>query len=189
MTFVPAIRTLLDKRAEKKDNINKEAFSSSGESVLNKIASSSGIIPKRLKILAVGLLLAISGYGYFSFTNLETIFEFTDFLPEDDPVVQTLGLLTDEFGGGFGETTAVVIEGDNLAIVTLNDLSPLSEAKMIRSDFVSNVSHEIRSPLTSIIGFVETLQGPAGDDINKREKFLEIISKEASRMTNLVSDL
>ena len=81
------------------------------------------------------------------------------------------------------------LEGDNLAIVTLNDLSPLSEAKMIRSDFVSNVSHEIRSPLTSIIGFVETLQGPAGDDINKREKFLEIISKEASRMTNLVSDL
>ena len=81
------------------------------------------------------------------------------------------------------------LEGDNLAIVTLNDLSPLSEAKMMRSDFVSNVSHEIRSPLTSIIGFVETLQGPAGDDINKREKFLEIISKEASRMTNLVSDL
>ena len=57
------------------------------------------------------------------------------------------------------------LEGDNLAIVTLNDLSPLSEAKMMRSDFVSNVSHEIRSPLTSIIGFVETLQGPAGDHI------------------------
>ena len=68
------------------------------------------------------------------------------------------------------------LEGRNLAIVTLNDLSPLSEAKMMRSDFVSNVSHEIRSPLTSIIGFVETLQGPAGDDINKREKFLKIIS-------------
>jgi predicted RND superfamily exporter protein len=157
MTFVPAIRTLLDtgrlrwililiapslilRRArkwifQKKDErvvvINKEAFSSSGDSVLNKVAASSGIIPKKLKIFALILLFAISGYGYFSFTNLETIFEFTDFLPEDDPVVQTLGLLTDEFGGGFGETTSVLIEGDDLAtpeahnalIASINNLS------------------------------------------------------------------
>ena len=131
MTFVPAIRTLLDRRAEKKENINVDAFSSSGDSVLNKIAASSGIIPKKLKIFALILLFAISGYGYFSFTNLETIFEFTDFLPEDDPVVQTLGLLTDEFGGGFGETTSVLIEGDDLAtpeahnalIASINNLS------------------------------------------------------------------
>ena len=131
MTFVPAIRTLLDRRAEKKENINIDAFSSSGDSILNKIAASSGIIPKKLKIFALILLFAISGYGYFSFTNLETIFEFTDFLPEDDPVVQTLGLLTDEFGGGFGETTSVLIEGDDLAtpeahnalITSINNLS------------------------------------------------------------------
>ncbi len=131
MTFVPAIRTLLDRRAEKKENINVDAFSSSGDSVLNKIAASSGIIPKKLKIFALILLFAISGYGYYSFTNLETIFEFTDFLPEDDPVVQTLGLLTDEFGGGFGETTSVLIEGDDLAtpeahnalITSINNLS------------------------------------------------------------------
>ena len=131
MTFVPAIRTLLDRRAEKKENINVDAFSSSGDSVLNKIAASSGIIPKKLKIFALILLFAISGYGYFSFTNLETIFEFTDFLPEDDPVVQTLGLLTDEFGGGFGETTSVLIEGNDLAtpeahnalIASINNLS------------------------------------------------------------------
>ena len=131
MTFVPAIRTLLDRRAEKKENINVDAFSSSGDSVLNKIAASSGIIPKKLKIIALILLFAISGYGYFSFTNLETLFEFTDFLPEDDPVVQTLGLLTDEFGGGFGETTSVLIEGDDLAtpeahnalIASINNLS------------------------------------------------------------------
>jgi predicted RND superfamily exporter protein len=131
MTFVPAIRTLLDRRAEKKENINVDAFSSSGDSVLNKIAASSGVIPKKLKIFALILLFAISGYGYFSFTNLETIFEFTDFLPEDDPVVQTLGLLTDEFGGGFGETTSVLIEGDDLAspeahnalIASINNLS------------------------------------------------------------------
>ena len=77
-------------------------------------------------------------YGYFSFTNLETIFEFTDFLPEDDPVVQTLGLLTDEFGGGFGETTSVLIEGDDLA-------TPEAHNALIAS--INNSSFRYKTPL------------------------------------------
>ncbi len=160
MTFVPAIRTLLDRRSEKKENINVDAFSSSGDSVLNKIAASSGIIPKKLKIVALVLLFAISGYGYFSFTNLETIFEFTDFLPEDDPVVQTLGLLTDEFGGGFGETTSVLIEGDNLAtpeahnalIASINNLSDKENIVV----YAGNVAAE------SAIGTLGQLLAPQG---------------------------
>ena len=60
---------------------------------------------------------------------------------------------------------------EKVAFVTLRDLTPLKEAKAMRSDFVANVSHEIRSPLTAISGFIETLQGPAGDDIDKRSKF------------------
>ena len=160
MTFVPAIRTLLDKRAETKGNISTDAFSSSGESVLNKIAASSGIIPKRLKLVALALLVAISGYGYFSFTNLETIFEFTDFLPEDDPVVQTLDLLTEEFGGGFGETTAVLIEGENLAtpeihnalIESINNLSDKENIVV----YAGNVAAE------SVIGTVGQLLAPQG---------------------------
>ena len=160
MTFVPAIRTLLDKRAESKGNISTEAFSSSGESVLNKIAASSGIIPKKLKLVALALLIGISGYGYFSFTNLETIFEFTDFLPEDDPVVQTLDLLTEEFGGGFGETTSVLIEGDNLAtpdvhnalIDSINNLSDKDNIVV----YAGNVAAE------SVIGTVGQLLAPQG---------------------------
>ena len=115
MTFVPAIRSLLDKKAEKKDSINREAFSSSGESVLNKVAGASSIIPRKLKLISIALLLGISSYGYVSFTNLDKVFNFTDFLPEDDPVVATLAVLTDEFGGGFGETTTVLLEGEDLA--------------------------------------------------------------------------
>ena len=82
---------------------------------INRISEYSGIIPKKLKVIALALLVTVSSYGYISFSNLETIFEFTDFLPEDNPVVQTLDLLTEEFGGGFGETTSVLIEGDDLA--------------------------------------------------------------------------
>ena len=115
MTFVPAIRSLLDKKAETKDSISREAFSSSGESVLNKVAGASSIIPRKLKVISIALLVGVSSYGYISFTNLDTVFNFTDFLPEDDPVVATLNVLTDEFGGGFGETTSVLLEGENLA--------------------------------------------------------------------------
>ena len=146
MTFVPAIRSLLDKRAEKKESISREAFSSSGESVLNKIAGASSIIPKKLKLISVALLIGVSGYGYISFTNLDTVFNFTDFLPEDDPVVATLAVLTDEFGGGFGETTSVLIEGENLAtpeihnaiIDAINDLAGADNVVV----FGENVANE-----------------------------------------------
>ena len=161
MTFVPAVRTLLDIRAEKKSKINTEAFSSSGDSVLNKISASSSIIPKKLKIVALALLLAISGYGYFSFTNLETIFEFTDFLPEDDPVVQTLDLLTEEFGGGFGETTSVLLEGENLATPEIHNaiiesLSNLSDTENVVS-YAGNVAAE---SLVGTLGQTLAPQGP-----------------------------
>ena len=108
MTFVPAIRSLLDKSAETKESISREAFSSSGESVLNKVAGASSIIPRKLKVISIALLIGVSSYGYVSFSNLDTVFNFTDFLPEDDPVVATLSVLTDEFGGGFGRSEELV---------------------------------------------------------------------------------
>ena len=131
MTLVPAIRTLLDKRSERKNTIDTDAFASSGEKLFNKLSEATSIIPKRLKIIAVALILGIGGYGYFSFTNISTVFNFTDFLPSDSPTVKTFNTLQDEFGGGFGETTSVLIESDNVAtpeihnalIDSLNNLS------------------------------------------------------------------
>ena len=146
MTFVPAIRSLLDKRAETKESISREAFSSSGESVLNKVAGASSIIPRKLKVISIALLVGVSSYGYVSFSNLDTVFNFTDFLPEDDPVVATLAVLTDEFGGGFGETTSVLLEGEDLAtpeihnaiIVAINDLAKAENIVV----FGENVANE-----------------------------------------------
>ena len=85
--------------------------------------------------------------------------------------------------------TCYEFEDSQVAIVTLTDLTPISDAKAITSDFVANVSHEIRSPLTAVNGFIETLKGPAGDDPSKRLRFLNIMDKETQRMKNLVSDL
>jgi len=59
----------------------------------------------------------------------------------------------------------------------------------MRADFVANASHELRTPLASVLGFIETLRGPARDDDEAREKFLDIMLKQANRMTRLIDDL
>jgi signal transduction histidine kinase len=59
----------------------------------------------------------------------------------------------------------------------------------VRTDFVANVSHELKTPLTSIRGFVETLEDGAIDDSNNARKFLAIIKKHAQRLGNIIDDL
>lgn len=68
-------------------------------------------------------------------------------------------------------------------------VSYLSKVDKIKSDFIANVSHEIKTPLTSIIGFVETLQNGALKDPEKADRFLSIIKKNAESLSNLTNDL
>lgn len=78
---------------------------------------------------------------------------------------------------------------NNQVLISLKDVSDLHEAEKMRTDFVANVSHELRSPLTALAGFIETLRGPAKDDTRARERFLGLMSHEATRMVNMISDL
>lgn len=75
------------------------------------------------------------------------------------------------------------------ALITMTDISHVREAEQMRSDFVANVSHELRSPLTALAGFIETLRGPARDDAEARERFLDLMDHEAQRMVRLIADL
>jgi two-component system phosphate regulon sensor histidine kinase PhoR len=75
------------------------------------------------------------------------------------------------------------------AIVTLHDITALKLAEQMRADFVANAGHELKTPLASLVGFIETLLGAARDDTVARERFLGIMRGEAGRMSRLVDDL
>ncbi|MEO1306532.1 MAG: histidine kinase dimerization/phospho-acceptor domain-containing protein [Pseudomonadota bacterium] len=74
-------------------------------------------------------------------------------------------------------------------LVSFEDVTDLQRAEQMRRDFVANVSHELKTPLTALLGFIETLKGAARDDEIARERFLGIMEREAGRMNRLVSDL
>lgn len=63
------------------------------------------------------------------------------------------------------------------------------EAELIRREFVANVTHELKTPLTSISGFIETLQAGAAEDPEIRHKFIDIIAIETARLKRLIEDL
>jgi two-component system, OmpR family, phosphate regulon sensor histidine kinase PhoR len=90
----------------------------------------------------------------------------------------------------FAATVAAVRAGDTSgAVVVLHDITELRRLERVRRDFVANVSHEFRTPLTAIQGFAETLLAGAMDDPQNRERFLEIIVEHSRRLARLTEDL
>ena len=90
----------------------------------------------------------------------------------------------------FAATVASVRAGETSgAVIVLHDITELRKLERIRRDFVANVSHEFRTPLTAIQGFSETLLGGAMNDPQNRERFLGIILEHARRLARLTEDL
>jgi len=81
------------------------------------------------------------------------------------------------------------IRRPDFVIVVIEDLTEQRRSERMRADFVANASHELRTPLASLTGFIETLQGPARNDVAAREKFLVIMAQQAARMKRLIDDL
>ncbi len=74
-------------------------------------------------------------------------------------------------------------------LIMIQDVTTIKKLEKMRSDFVANVTHELKTPLTSIKGFVETLKEGAIDDQARRNRFLDIIDIEAGRLERLIEDI
>jgi two-component system phosphate regulon sensor histidine kinase PhoR len=83
----------------------------------------------------------------------------------------------------------VVALGDGRMLATFADITQTRLTERMRADFVANASHELRTPLANISGFIETLLGPASEDEPARQRFLDIMAREAARMSRLIDDL
>ena len=74
-------------------------------------------------------------------------------------------------------------------LLVLHDLTRLNRLEHIRQDFVANVSHELKTPITAIRGYVETLLDGALDDTDNARRFLDIVLRQAGRLDAIVDDL
>ena len=81
------------------------------------------------------------------------------------------------------------VQDSPAVLIAFQEVTSVMRTKKIQSDFLANVSHELRTPLTSLIGFTETLRNAAKDDLEVRDKFLDIMQDQANRMYRLVADL
>jgi two-component system phosphate regulon sensor histidine kinase PhoR len=90
----------------------------------------------------------------------------------------------------FAVTVAAVSAAETSgAVIVLHDITDLRKLERVRRDFVANVSHEFKTPLTAIQGFAETLLAGAIDDAQNRVRFLEIILEHSQRLARLTDDL
>lgn len=86
------------------------------------------------------------------------------------------------------KTTDIINRNEHIGTVAVvQDITDIKNLENIRSQFVTNVSHELKTPLTSIKGFSETLKEV--DDVELKNKFLDIINSEAERLTRLINDI
>jgi two-component system phosphate regulon sensor histidine kinase PhoR len=79
--------------------------------------------------------------------------------------------------------------GDGGAVIVLNDVTEVQRLENVRRDFVANVSHELKTPVASIKGFVETLLDGALDDRDDARRFLGIVARQADRLATIIEDL
>src|SRR5699024_5120145 len=87
--------------------------------------------------------------------------------------------------------TPLVDGGNELfgVLIIIEDISQIKKLETIRTDFVSNVTHELKTPLTSIRGFIDTLKNGNVKDKAVADKFLDIIDIEAERLSRLIQDI
>jgi len=169
------------------------------EEILEGLAEPVLIVDARRQILAVNDALRAIYPGQLVGRNIALSIRHPDILDALEEVLSTASGRVAEvtLAGAVTTTYRVRVAPLSLsedpdgpkALIAFHDLTAARQAEHMRADFVANVSHELRSPLTSLLGFIETLRGPARDDQAARERFLEVMDGEAKRMARLIDEL
>lgn len=176
LTFVPALRTVLDRRAEWGGRLPTDGMGATRDRLLPDIVARSAWLAEKMPIPTLLIAVVLGGAGYVGLANISTEFSFTDFLPEDAPVVQTLDIIEEEFGGGFGETTQVLIEGDDLETpVAFNAIADAVDRMGDTPDVLSVATPDGEvAQVDSPVGVVQELLAPGPDGTPADPAFVEV---------------
>ena len=112
LTFVPAVREVLDRRAERNGRLDPAALQGGESRTLPRLIGSTSGLATRFASATLVVALLLAGVGAYGVTQLETKFSFLDFIPTTSPLRTTFETVLNDFGGGFGETTQILVEGD-----------------------------------------------------------------------------
>jgi len=175
LTFVPALRIVLDRRAESGGRLPVDGLGATRDRLLPSLVGRTAVLATRLPIPTLVVMLVLGGFGYVGLSNIETEFSFTDFLPEGSPVVETLDTIQEEFGGGFGETTQVLVEGDDLA--TPEQFNAIAELRENLADTEDVLTIETPggtvASTTSPVSVVQRLLVPGPDGVPQAPEFAQ----------------
>lgn len=132
--------------------------------------------------------------SYVDFVDLTLQKLITEAFKVEKPIYDQIELTIDQVHQKYFDTSCVPILSKtkkNLygMVIVLHDITNLKKLENLRREFVANVSHELKTPITSIKGFAETLLDGAKNDEQTLNEFLKIISKESDRIETLVFDL
>lgn len=112
LTFVASLRILLDRRAERHGRLPTQSLGETKDRVLPKLIGRTSILAERFAWQTVAASVLLGIVGFVGVLQLSAEFSVTDFVPRPNPLLPTFETLIDDFGGGFGETTQVLVEGD-----------------------------------------------------------------------------
>lgn len=188
VTFIPAMRTILDRRGMRRETIEPGRLGAGDSRALGLIIGKTSVIAKKAAAGAAALAVVLGGLGVWGWSQLDTKFSFLDFIPVTSPLRTTFEALIDDFGGGFGENTQVLIEGDAAtaeawnAMVTSNvrtvdtpnvlspggqpsGTSPVSVIDQMAAPGAPGFSPEVQQALQAAGADPSTLLVPPGSDI------------------------
>lgn len=123
VTFIPAMRTILDRRGVRRGTVEPERLGAGDSRALGLIIGRTSVIAKKAAAGAAAVAVVLGGLGVWGWSQLDTKFSFLDFIPITSPLRATFEDLTNDFGGGFGENTQVLIEGDVAAAEAWNAMA------------------------------------------------------------------
>jgi uncharacterized protein len=161
IVFVPSVRLLLDRRAEAAGRLPRASFSTTSERILPGMMARTAVLAERAPIPTLLITVVLGGsLGIWGLTQLETRFSATDFVADDSPVVATFDAIVERFGGGFGETTEVLLTGD-VATPAAHNALVAATADLAGIDGVATYAGQAQaeSPVTVLAG----LLAPAPD--------------------------